>query len=106
MVVSCVLHRRDTSSAHQSFGNNGNYIKERIASGLYDDADQVISDAIRRMRDEDRRIAAFRAAVAVGQADIDSGKSRAFTPEVGQEIIEAALKGMDKGQPVDPDALP
>lgn len=83
-----------------------NYIKEKVASGFYGNATEVIRDAVRRMQAEDKRIAEFRAAVAKGEAELDRGESVLYTPELLDQIAESAITAMHTGQPIDPDVLP
>jgi antitoxin ParD1/3/4 len=82
------------------------YIKAKVGSGFYGNATEVIRDAIRRMQAEEDRIAAFRAAVAKGDAELDRGEGVAYTPELMQSITQTALTGMHSDKPIDPDVLP
>lgn len=82
------------------------YIKGKVGSGFYGNATEVIRDAIRRMQAEEDRIAAFRAAVAKGDAELDRGEGAAYTPELMQSITQMALKDMHSDKPTDPDVLP
>ncbi len=50
------------------------YIKGKVAGGFYGNATEVIPDAIRRMQAEEGRIAAFRRAIADGDAQLDRGE--------------------------------
>jgi len=56
-------------------------VNERVRSGLYQTASEVVREALRllKQRDEDR--AALRADVRSGLAQLDLGQGRAFTPE-------------------------
>ena len=83
-----------------------NYIKGKVGGGFYGNATEVIRDAIRRMQAEEERIAAFRAAVAKGDAELDRGEGVAYTPELMESITQTALKDMHSDKPVDPDVLP
>ena len=83
-----------------------NYIKGKVGSGFYGNATEVIRDAIRRMQAEEERIAAFRAAVAKGDAELDLGKGVAYTAELMESITQTALKDMRGDKPIDPDVLP
>ena len=58
------------------------------------------------MQAEEERIAAFRAAVAKGDAELDRGEGVAYTPELMESITQTALKDMHSDKPVDPDVLP
>lgn len=82
------------------------YIKSKVGSGFYGSATEVIRDAIRRMQAEEERIAAFRAAVAKGDMQIDRGEGIAYTPELMARLTQAALDDMHSGKSMDADVLP
>lgn len=82
------------------------YIKGKVASGFYGNATEVIRDAIRRMQTEENRGARWRAAIAVGDAQLDRGEGAAYTPELMDSITQSAVAAMYNGQPIDPDVLP
>ena len=82
------------------------YIKSKVGSGFYDNATEVIRDAIRRMQAEEDRISAFRAAVAKGDAELDRGEGVAYTTELMHRIASAAQKDIHSDKPIDPDVLP
>jgi antitoxin ParD1/3/4 len=50
------------------------YIKRKVSTGFYGNATEVIRDAIRRMQADEERAAAFRRAVAEGEAELDRGE--------------------------------
>jgi antitoxin ParD1/3/4 len=68
------------------------YIKHKVATGFYGSATEVIRDAIRRMQQEDEQRAAFRAAVATGDAELDRGEGIEYTAELLEKITRDALK--------------
>jgi antitoxin ParD1/3/4 len=80
------------------------YIKAKVSSGFYGSATEVIRDAIRRMQAEDERVAAFRRAVAQGDADLDRGNSVAYNEETLEAITREALE--ESAEPIDPDVCP
>lgn len=47
------------------------FIKNKVASGFYGNATEVIRDAIRRMQAEEGRLAAWQAAIAKGDSQLD-----------------------------------
>jgi antitoxin ParD1/3/4 len=71
-----------------------NYIKSKVSSGFYGNATEVIRDSIRRMQAEEERIAAFRAAVAKGDAQIERGEGIAYTAELMDGLIQTAINDM------------
>ena len=51
------------------------FIQRQLASGRYNNASEVVRDALRLMEDKERRLAALDAAVAQGLADIEAGRT-------------------------------
>jgi len=82
------------------------FIRNKVASGFYGNATEVIRDAIRRMQTEENRVTAWRAAIAKGDAQLDRGEGAAYTPELVESITQSAIAAMHNGQPIDPDVLP
>ena len=82
------------------------FIKNKVNSGFYGNATEVIRDAIRRMQAEESRIAAWQAAVKKGDEQLDRGDGINYTPETLNIITRSAVDAMHSGQPMDPDVLP
>jgi len=82
------------------------YLQSKVNTGYYSNASEVVRDAIRRMRDEDERLAALRAAVAVGDEQLARGEGVAYTPERLEQITQKALVNARKGKKVSPDVTP
>jgi antitoxin ParD1/3/4 len=83
-----------------------NYIKGKVASGFYGNATEVIRDAIRRMQADEERRTAFRAAVGVGDAELERGEGIDYNKTVLEEITHDALKDSPNKKPIDPDVCP
>lgn len=82
------------------------FIKTKVASGFYGNATEVIRDAIRRMQAEESRVAAWQAAIKVGDDQLDRGEGIAYTPEALNHITESAISAMNSGTPMDADVVP
>lgn len=82
------------------------FIKGKVSSGFYGNATEVIRDAIRRMQAEESRVAAWQAAIAKGDAQLDRGEGIAYTPEAVNDITQSAISAMHSGQPMEKDVLP
>ena len=82
------------------------YIKGKVNSGFYGNATEVIRDAIRRMQADEERRAAFRAAVAIGDAELERGEGTDYNQTVLDEITHDALKDSSNKKPIDPDVCP
>lgn len=82
------------------------FIKAKVAGGFYGNATEVIRDAIRRMQAEESRLAAWQAALKVGDDQLDRGEGIAYTPEALKGITQSAIGAMHSGTPMDVDVLP
>ena len=82
------------------------YIKTKVSSGFYGNATEVIRDAIRRMQANERQIAAFQAAVAKGDAELDRGEGVEYSAELMNTMTQTALQDMHSDKPIDPDVIP
>ena len=79
------------------------YLQSKVSTGYYSNASEVVRDAIRRMRDEDERLAALRAAVAVGDEQLDRGEGVSYTPARLEQITQKALANARKAKKVSSD---
>jgi antitoxin ParD1/3/4 len=82
------------------------FIRSKVASGFYGNATEVIRDAVRRMQAEEARVAAWQAAVRVGDDQLARGESVDYTPATLNQIKGRAKKAIGTGKPMDPDVLP
>jgi len=82
------------------------FVKGKVETGFYGSATEVIRDALRRMQAEDNRIAAWTAAVKLGDDQLDRGEGIAYTPAALESITESAVNTLHSGEPMDPDVLP
>ena len=82
------------------------FIKTQVASGFYGNATEVIRDAIRRMQVEESRVAAWQAAIKVGDDQLERGEGVAYTPATLNDITQSAIGALHSGAPTDADVLP
>jgi antitoxin ParD1/3/4 len=82
------------------------FIKNKVASGFYGNATEVVRDAIRRMQAEESRAAAWQAAIQLGDAQLDRGEGIAYTKKALKDITDTAIGAVRSGAPIDPDVLP
>lgn len=75
------------------------FIKSQVSEGVYTSEIEVVRDAIRKMREEKERKAYFHAAIAEGQKAIDEGRTREFTRDVLDEIIQKGIERAKAGLP-------
>jgi antitoxin ParD1/3/4 len=82
------------------------FVKSKVEAGFYGNATEVIRDALRRMQAEDIRMAAWKAAIQVGDEQLDQGEGIAYTATTLKDMTEIALRDLHSGQPMNPDVLP
>jgi antitoxin ParD1/3/4 len=51
-----------------------NFVQGQLASGRYNNASEVMRDALRLMEERERRLAALDSAVERGMADVEAGR--------------------------------
>jgi antitoxin ParD1/3/4 len=77
-------------------------IRERVESGRYHDATEVIADAMQRL-EEHERLEHLRALLEVGRHDEDLVT---YTPELMDDIYREAEEMFRRGEEPDPDVCP
>ena len=82
------------------------FIRNKVASGFYGNATEVIRDAIRRMQAEEARVAAWQAAIKLGDEQLDRGEQIPYTAGTLGEITQTAIGAIGSGKAMDPDVLP
>lgn len=82
------------------------FIKNKVASGFYGNATEVIRDAIRRMQAEESRMSTWQAAIKEGDIQLDRGEGVTYSPDTLNDITQRAISSMHSGQPMNPDVLP
>ncbi|WP_374090139.1 type II toxin-antitoxin system ParD family antitoxin [Methylomicrobium lacus] len=79
------------------------YLQSKVGTGFYSNASEVVRDAIRRMREEDEKLTALRAAVQVGDDQLERGEGIPYTPERLETITAKAFANSRQGKKVNPD---
>jgi antitoxin ParD1/3/4 len=82
------------------------YLQSKVQTGFYGNASEVVRDAIRKMWEDDEKLVALRAAVQVGDAQIDRGEGIPYTPDRLAAITAKALANASQGKKVNPDVAP
>jgi antitoxin ParD1/3/4 len=75
------------------------FVQAQLASGRYNNASEVLRDALRLMEERERRLAALDAAIERGMADIKAG--RVHDADDVFDALEARYSGMvvERGKP-------
>jgi antitoxin ParD1/3/4 len=82
-------------------------VKRKVASGMYNNASEVIREALRLLDEHERaRAEVLRAAIAVGYAQVERGEVRQLTPELLAEIDRNVARKAEAGQRPKADVLP
>lgn len=80
-------------------------IQERVDSGRYTDASEVVRDALRHL-EEHERSENLNALLAVGLEQAQRGETVAFTPELFEGIDRRVEEMFQRGEEPDPDVCP
>jgi antitoxin ParD1/3/4 len=80
-------------------------IEELVKSGDYHDSVEVVAEALLVLK-EQRQLEALRAAVAIGDEQIERGEVDLFTPELAEKLRQEALEMAREGRKPDPDVCP
>ena len=64
----------------------GNFVVEKVSSGQYNNASEVVRAALRMMREEDLYLAWLRKEVQIGVDDVDAGRVSPFSKDLLKEI--------------------
>ena len=83
-----------------------NFIKQSVDGGLYSNANELVRDAVRRLRENEERHAELVAALQLGEADIAQGRTRAYSSELVKGIRERALSRAVAGEKPKSDHAP
>ena len=83
------------------------FIKESVKNGIFRSEAEAVRDAVRRARErheekQERLLEALR----VGEADIAAGRVTSYTPELLNEIEQAARRHAAAGRKPSPDVIP
>jgi putative addiction module CopG family antidote len=81
-------------------------IRQKVASGDYDDPSAVIRAAIRLLDKGDQRLQELRALVTKGVTSIERGEMREWTPGLLEEIEQAADEQIRRGIAPEPHVCP
>jgi antitoxin ParD1/3/4 len=82
------------------------FIKQSVDGGLYSNANELVRDAVRRLRESEERHAELLAALQLGEADIAHGRTRPYSRELVQNARERALNRAAAGETPRSDVTP
>ena len=76
-------------------------VRQKVESGLYNNASEVVREAIRLMDERDQQLVNLRAAIAEGDADVKRGETMIWTGTSLAEITAEAEDEDRQGLPID-----
>lgn len=82
------------------------YLQLKVGTGFYSNASEVVRDAIRRMWEEDEKLEKLRAAVQIGDEQLDRGEGLAYSSSRLEAITEKAFRNARNGKKVSTDVTP
>jgi antitoxin ParD1/3/4 len=80
-------------------------IEELVKSGGYHDSAEVVAEALLVLK-EQRQLEALRAAIAIGDEQIERGEVNLFTLELAEKLRQEALQMAREGREPDSDVYP
>jgi antitoxin ParD1/3/4 len=81
-------------------------IRQKVETGRYQDATEVIRAALRLLDAYDRRVETLRASIAAGLAAIERGDGIELTPNLMDAIAQEASERARLGRQTKPDVCP
>jgi antitoxin ParD1/3/4 len=82
-------------------------VREKVASGLYNNASEVIREALRIMGEHERvHREVLKAALAIGQAQLDRGEGIPYTAASLDTIKRNAVRKLESGRKPKADVCP
>ena len=75
-------------------------IRQKVESGLYRDAGEVVREALRLLDERDRRAEALRAELRIGLDQVEHGELIDYTPELLEELSRQAEDDARDGKPI------
>ena len=81
------------------------FVRERVESGRYHDANEVVGEAL-RLLDERDRLERLRAEIAIGLEEDERGEVIEYTPDLMDRLMREAEEDERNGVPSDDVVVP
>jgi antitoxin ParD1/3/4 len=75
-----------------------NFIRKSVDGGLYSNANELVRDAVRRLRESEERHIELLAAIQLGEDDIAQGRTGTYSREMVRAIRDRVLKRAASGE--------
>ena len=82
------------------------FIKKSVEGGLYSNANELVRDAVRRLRESEERHVQLMAALRLGEDDVAAGRTRTYSKGLMQSVRERAISRAASGEKPKSDATP
>jgi len=82
------------------------HIRQKIESGHFPDADQVIREAMRLLDEHERQLDQIRAKLQSGRDQLARGEGVPFTPDLVAQMRRDAEERFQRGEHPNPDVCP
>ncbi len=76
------------------------YLQAKVGTGFYSNASEVVRDAIRRMWEEDEKLEKLRAAVKIGDDQLERGEGIPYSSRRLEDITEKAFENSRNGKKI------
>ncbi|RKT10355.1 antitoxin ParD1/3/4 [Paraburkholderia sp. RAU2J] len=83
-----------------------NFIRKSVDGGLYSNANELVRDAVRRLRESEERHIELLAAIQLGEDDIAQGRTGTYSKEMVRAIRDRVLKRAASGEKPKSDVTP
>ncbi|MGH2535137.1 MAG: type II toxin-antitoxin system ParD family antitoxin [Thermomicrobiales bacterium] len=80
-------------------------VRQKVASGRYNNASEVVREALRLMEEHDQH-QRLRAALAIGREQVERGEGRPYAAGLRDEIQQAARRKAQEGKTPNADVVP
>ncbi len=74
------------------------YINDKVASGRYASASEVVREALRVHEEREQKLAALRADIEAGLRDVEEGRVREATPEYWDDLLNRARAAAEEAR--------
>lgn len=81
-------------------------IRQKVESGHFSDAAEVVREAMRLLDDQERQLASLREKLQIGLDQLDRGEGVEWTPELMEQLSQEADEMHRRGERPDPDVRP
>jgi antitoxin ParD1/3/4 len=80
-------------------------IREKVESGMYNNASEVVREALRLLDQHDRE-RRLRDELAIGAAQIERGKTVRWTPQLLEQLKRESETAAAEGRPISDEVIP